>query len=244
MADCIKILSFSLRGKIAHFRQPDTVVTQATYPFPPRPTLHGLLASIMGIDFSTEEGRAFLRSRHFLGLSLLAPVRTICSQMSLLGKAFVSGNGNTFNRPTVIEMLVNPHYRIFYSGDWIEKLATFIRERRSVYHTYLGSAYCLTFPEYEDIFEAELLNPDSNELFSIATVVPREIVTRIDVEAGATYAAARAMPYCHNGGRIFEGTVTVFYETRGGPLKVALKNNASIEFYTARLPGGEVVCLW
>ncbi|NLI11745.1 MAG: CRISPR-associated protein Cas5, partial [Peptococcaceae bacterium] len=55
-----KVLAFSLKSSVAHFRQPDTTATHATYPFPPRPTIHGLLASVLGIDFDSEDGEKFL----------------------------------------------------------------------------------------------------------------------------------------------------------------------------------------
>ncbi|NHM27774.1 CRISPR-associated protein Cas5 [Desulfofundulus sp. TPOSR] len=244
MTDYLKVLIFSLRGKTAHFRQPDTIITQATYPFPPRPTLHGLLASVLGINFSTREGKAFLNDRHFIGLSLLSPVRTVCVQMSLLGKGFVSGEGDFFNRPTVVEMVVDPRYRVYYAGKWVEELSEKIRANKSVYHTYLGSAYCLTFPEYEDTVEARVLQPVPEDPIPVHTVVPRELTAHIALEAGAAYAAARAMPYQHCGGRIFERTVTVLYEEKGETLKVRFKEKPPFPYLAVELPGGEVACLW
>lgn len=244
MAASLDVLIFTIRGKIAHFRQPDTVITQATYPFPPRPTLHGLLASILGIDFSTKEGKDFLNDEHFLGLSLLSPVRTVCMQMSLLGKGFVSGEGGFFNRPTVVEMVVEPSYRVFYAGKWLAELAKKIKAKQSVYHTYLGSCYCLAFPEYENLVEARLLSSVYDGYISFQTVVPRELVAKVDVEAGTVYAAARAMPYQHSGGRIFEKTVTVLYEERGRTLKVCLKDNPPFPYRGVELPGGVMACLW
>jgi len=240
----IQLLIFTLRGKLAHFRQPDTIITQATYPFPPRPTLHGLLASILGINLSTQQGRSFLDDEHYIGLSLLAPVRTVCMQMSLLGKGFISGETDSFNRPTVVELVVEPYYRVFYVGKYLHELAAKIRCRQSVYHTYLGSAYCLTFPEYEDVVEADLLYPLPENYLDVHTVVPREAIAQVGIEPGLAYAAARGMPYRHCGGRIFEDTVNVLYEQTGKSIKVRLKENPPFPYQVLELETGEVIYLW
>ncbi|TDA65885.1 MAG: CRISPR-associated protein Cas5 [Clostridia bacterium] len=240
-----QVLVFSLRGKLAHFRQPDTTVTQATYPFPPRPTLQGLLAAIMGIDYDSREWPRFLAGEHYLGLALLAPVRTVCMQMSLLGKGFVSGDTTgAFNRPTVMEMLVSPHYRVYYSGEAMKALEEKLAGHQSVFHTYLGSAFCLTFPEYDYSCTAKVIAPAEGEVVRLTSVVPREIVAKVEIEGGAAYAAARAMPYRHRGDRTFTGTATVFYETRGGPLPVTFRTGASLPYMLVKMPSGEVVCLW
>lgn len=241
----IDVLVFSLRGRLAHFRQPDTTVTQATYPFPPRPTLLGLVAAVLGIDYTTPQWPAFLEGEHYLGLVLAAPVRTVCMQMSLLGKGFVSGESTgSFNRPTVVEMVVAPHYRVYYAGESLLPLKERISRQQSVYHTYLGTAYCLTFPEYEASYEADILQPAPGEAVAVSSVVPRAIIDQVCMEGGSTYAAARATPYRHRGDRTFSGTATIFYETSGKPLRITLKTPSTIPYRMARMPGGEVVCLW
>lgn len=242
-AETVTVLSFILRGKLAHFRQPDTTVTQGTYPFPPRPTLLGLLGSVLGKDHNTPEWPRFLAGEHFLGLKLLAPVRTVCMQMSLLGKGFVS-SGKDFNRPTVVEMLVAPCYQVYYAGESIDELQERISARQSVFHTYLGSAFCLTFPVFEGLYEAKPLAWKAGEVAEISTVVPRELVDRVALQAPAVYAAARAMPYHHRGDRCFGKSSTVFYETSGGPLKVVLAEPVDLPHHLLSLPTGEVVCLW
>ncbi len=233
---------FSLRGKLAHFRQPDTTVTQATYPFPPRPTLHGLLGAVLGIDYTTPEWAQFLRGEHYVGLTLLAPVKTVCMQMSLLGKGFVS-SGKDFNRPTVVEMVVAPRYRVYYAGESLTALRDRIASRQSVFHTYLGSAYCLTFPEFEGVFEAQSILPAEGEV-AVSSVVPGDIVKHVKLEGNSSYAAARAMPYFHRGDRTFMGTATVFYEVAGQPLKLEFRSTCNLPYMLVALPSGETVCLW
>lgn len=243
-AGTMTVLSFTLRGKMAHFRQPDTTVTQGTYPLPPRPTLLGLLGAVLGIDYNGPEWPRFLAGEHYLGLQLLAPVRTVCMQMSLLGKGFVGGGGKEFNRLTVMEMVVAPAYQIYYAGESLDALQEKLSRRQSVFHTYLGSAFCLTFPVFESVHEALLLSPAAGDVVEFSTVVPRELVDRVELAAPATYAAARAMPYHHRGDRTFEGAGTVFYEVTGGALKVVCAAEPRLSCRLASLPSGAVLCLW
>lgn len=237
----IEVLTFTLRGDIAHFRQPDTTITQATYPFPPRPTLHGLIGAILGIDYTTPEWKKFLCGKHYIGLTLLSPIKTVCMQMSLLGKGFL-GSGKEFNRPTSVELVVSPVYRVFYAGERLADLAEKIRNCQSVFPTYLGSAYCLTFPEYVNCSKGNVIK--TSEKVNISTVVPQDIVEEIYLEEGQVYAVARAMPYMHNGDRTFNGTITIYYETNGGKLSVKLNKESSIPYTVVELPGGDRVCLW
>jgi len=240
----IEVLSFSLRGKMAFFRQPDTTITQATYPFPPRPTLHGILGTILGIDSESEEWKQFLSKKHYIGVAFKTPIRTICVQMSLLGKGFVSNEGDFFNRPTVIELVVSPHYQIYYTGDCLKELKERIREKQSVYHVYLGAAFCLTFPEYQAVYESELLSCSEGEILDIDSVIPQNIVGKIKLQEGAHYRVARAMPYQHLGDRTFKETIYVYYNVAGKPIKTEFIETNHIPYYLVELPTGEKVCLW
>jgi CRISPR-associated protein Cas5h len=95
----MKGLAFIIKGSIAHFRRPDTTATHLTYPFITPTAVKGLVGAILGIsDFVT---------RDKIGIELLHPVRTVAQQMSMLGK----DGGGVFNRPTTIELLVNPNYQ-------------------------------------------------------------------------------------------------------------------------------------
>jgi len=237
-----EVLVFSLKGALAHFRQPDTTATHATYPFPPRPTIHGLLASILGINFDTGEGEDFLKERHLVGLALLNPVRTVFAQMSLHGKGFTSGSG-TFNRLTTVELLVSPHYLVYYAGSRLGELAQRIMSGQSVYHTYLGSAYCLTFPIYQGLYRTAKIVPNGKPL-NLSTVIPQEAVQEIVFESEGNYAIARALPYRHIGNRMFEQTINVLYETNGRPLRIMVEQNRKINCKFIGTPDGKVICLW
>jgi CRISPR-associated protein Cas5h len=243
MAGSLSLLAFRLRGSLAHFRQPDTTVTQATYPFPGRPTLLGLIGSILGVE-DGDEWVQFLALPHWLGLQLLAPVQTVLVQMSLLGKGFLGASGDDFNRPTTLELVVKPDYLVYYTGPVLEKLLRQLTEGRSVFHTYLGSAFCLTHPEFCGNLDVTPMEGKRAEKLPVASVIPTDAVERVILAAGSTYATARAMPYIHRGDRTFTGNRSFHYERSGNPLYIQWKSEPLQATQIVRLSTGSYVCLW
>ena len=233
------LLVFDLRGSIAHFRRPDTLGTHATYPFIPRTALHGLVGSILGLQSLPEPPRC--------GIRLLGPVRTVAHEMSMLGKGWMVG-GSDFNRPTAIELVVKPHYRIYYRGPLQEKLTDYICRGRSHYHTYLGSAYCLTRPTFVACHpdaEAGVLAPEIGQEFTCMSVVPSEAIARLVPREGDEYARVGGIFYEHLGGRRFRGTLSVIYEVEGRPVTfVPAGYSESTRWEFRHVPGEGIVCLW
>ncbi len=48
--ETLPVIVFRYYGRYAHFRRPYTNVSSLSYPFPPRPTISGLLGAILGIQ--------------------------------------------------------------------------------------------------------------------------------------------------------------------------------------------------
>lgn len=235
----MSILIFDLRGSMAHFRRPDTLGTHASYPFITRTALHGLIASILGIER--------LPASPQCGIQLLNPVRTVSQELSMLGKGW-SGSGSDFNRPTAIEIVVNPSYRIYYSGPLQEELEDRLQQGYSHYHTYLGSAYCLTFPvfhaSYPD-FEVKLLTPEEHENMTCISVVPSGSIDKLIPQEDDEYARVGGMLYENIGGRRFRGSISLIYEVQGGPITFTPVAASDTDRWTfLDLPNEGVVCLW
>ena len=205
----MKLLVFDLKGDLGHFRRPDTTATHATYPFITRTALRGLLGSVLGLEHWDAEA--------WTGVQLLRPVVTRTQELSMLGKGYF-GSG-TFNRPTSVELLVNPHYRVYYAGDHFDDLYAHISQGLSVYHTYLGSAFAPTKPRFVEVAEAEEATPEG--ILECVTVVPSHVVTNIDIQPGHQYMRAGGVPYHSLGERHFEGTMNFIYEYSGRPIRFA-----------------------
>jgi len=233
----LDVLVFDLKGSLAHFRRPDTTATHATYPFITRTALRGLLGAILGLEeFLYEEARA--------GVRLMSPVQKSVQELSMLGKGFL-GNWPEFNRPTSIELLVQPHYRIYYTGPRLEELAAFIRARRSVYHTYLGSAFALTVPEWVGVFQGSPREVSPGVALTTATVVPTHVVGRLLVDDQAQLSRAGGVLYQYLGGRRFRGTINLLYDMNGGPIRFEpLAGPFTPDVTFVDLPEEGTVCLW
>lgn len=233
----LKLLIFDLRGKLGHFRRPDTTGTHATYPFITRTALQGLIGSVLGLKQLTGE--------NWLGIQLLSPVRTCSQEMSMLGKGWLGEAKSTFNRPTSVELVVSPYYRIYYTGDHLEKLNEMLQQGKSCYHTYLGSAYCLTFPRFIECTDAEELNPCPGQQLTCKSVIPSHAIGSLVPVDGAQYGRVGGMHYEYMGERRFRGTINIIYETTGKPIIFKFKNNSTDKpFRFCFLREKEVVCLW
>lgn len=213
------ILIFDLRATLAHFRRPDTTSTHASYPFITRTALRGLLGAIVGTEQWPEDGWA--------GLQLLHPVATRVQQLSLLGKGFLE-SGGTFNRPTTVELVIQPYYRIFYTGAGLEELAQRIRRRQAVYHTYLGSAFASVVPEYVDMVHTEPLAWCPGQEIEINTVIPTDAITAIAPEPGLTFNRVGGLLYRALPNRRFSGTINLLYEQHNQPYRATLSSSDSM----------------
>jgi CRISPR-associated protein Cas5h len=238
-----KILIFDVRGSLAHFRRPDTLGTHATYPFITRTALRGLIASVLGRTSLPKEMRA--------GVRLLNPVRTVVQELSLHGKTWEarSGQEESFHRPTAIELVVEPHYRIYADGPCLEELSERVRGRRSQFHTYLGSAFCLTFPEWKAEAEAAVIVPGGRDSLECVSVVPGDAVGRLLPEEGRQYARVGGVLWDHEGEmneRRFRGrAIAVMYEGNGRPLRFEPALASPHSYWSFReLPEEGMVCLW
>jgi len=235
------LLVFDVRGTLAHFRRPDTAVTHSTYPFLTRTALRGLLGAILGTE-PLREG--------WTAIELRAPVRTRTQQLSMLGKMYLDGSSTkTFHRPTAVELVIRPHYRVYYTGPQQAELAAAIRRRKSVYPTYLGVAYALTVPEYVGEWEAEPVAMRDGEVLTCRSVVPVAVVKRLEPLPDAEYARVGGLLYEMVGPRQFHGGVSVLYNAAGGPIRFVAQPAAAFPpVQLVRLKtgehAGEVVALW
>lgn len=239
--DTNHLVVFEARGAVAHFRRPDTLGTHATYPFITRTALRGLIASLLGRDSLPEETRC--------GVRLLSPIRTVTHELSMHGKTWEAGSGAeaSFSRPTSIELIVKPAYRLFYSGEFAGSLADRLRQSQSHFHTYLGAAYCLTFPRLVaalDPSQLEQLEWESAENLETWTVVPAKCVRRLEVTEGQQYARVGGVLYEHIGDRRFRGTINLLYEVHGKPICFEPNPDAEVPVTFVRAANEGVVCLW
>ena len=233
----MKVLVFDVRGKIAHFRRPDTTATHLTYPFITPTAAKGLVGAVLGItDFTTSDK---------IGIQLLNPVETSAQQLSLLGKP----GGTVFNRPTTQEILINPAYRIYYAGDeYFEELKKYLEEGKSVYPTYLGAAFALTKPEYRGELEGSKITGITGfeNFITSKTVVPASLIRELKVEKDKYYSRASGFLYEYLGDREFDKSIDFIYEKSGQEITFLPGDPESIDSLELEVINTEdgVICLF
>ena len=228
----MKGFAFDIKGSIAHFRRPDTTATQMTYPFITPTAAKGLVGAILGIeDFVTQDR---------IGIELLNPVRTVAQQMSMLGK----DAGSAFNRPTTIELLVNPSYRIYYSGnEYTDLLLDYLVNEKAVYVTYLGTAYALTKPVlYQTYPEVSYITENDGKGIEVKTVVPTALIKEIVLKTDRYYCRAGGYLYEYKGNRTFEKSIDFLYEKDGKAISFIPKLDTLLDLKLAMF-GENLICL-
>jgi CRISPR-associated protein Cas5h len=226
----MKGLAFEIKSTMAHFRRPDTTATQVTYPFITPTAAKGLVGAVLGLtDFVT---------RDKVGIELLSPIRTVAQQLSMLGK----DGGTTFNRPTTIELIVNPAYRIYYAGEeYAEQLLASLRQDKSVYSTYMGVAYALTKPVLNEEYDVVPIR-SSLDIVETRSVVPTALVQEIRLVETRYYCRAGGYLYSYKGERTFEKSIDFIYEKNGKTISFVPKRKLPWELEIARF-GDDLVCL-
>ena len=145
------ILIFDLVGKFAHFRKFYTNSSSLSYPFPPRTTIEGIIAGILGIDrdcyydiLSPEKCR--------ITISPKTPVRSLFQTLNYLYvKSAGALNGKDGRTQIPVEIIVpklfneNLRYRIYVSSgeDLLSNLEHKLNQNHAYYPSSLGSAQFL-----------------------------------------------------------------------------------------------------
>jgi len=143
----MKLLIFDLMGKIAHFRKMDMNSSSMSYSFPPRTTIAGLLAGIMGLE--RDSYYELFSSEHCnIAISVRSPIRKIVQTVNYM---FVKdpGDVNNYKGHTQIPLefilpdgnIENLRYRIYFQHNELNIHQTIkerIKNNRYVYPPYLG----------------------------------------------------------------------------------------------------------
>jgi len=190
----MRTIVFDIKGPYGHFRKPYAPASPVTYPFPPPPTVLGMIGAIIGLgkeEYHEALGWETIR----IGIRLLSPVSVYRTAVNLLN----TKNTDKYFRPRAeknpriqipYEFLREPAFRI-YAADLPEseadKLADALRTGQTVFTPSLGLAQCLAEVEFVAEADAEI-NADAE---STASVIPLEEGTKILYDPGHRYERVR-----------------------------------------------------
>lgn len=173
----MKLLIFDLVGKMAHFRKMDMNSSSMSYSFPPRTTIAGLLAGIIGLERDSYY-ELFSSDDCYIAVSVRTPFRKIVQTVNyMLVKSEKDLNNSQGHTQIPIEFVLpagndqNLRYRIyFFHKD--KQIYQLIKERierkRYVYPPYLGLSELLG--QIDWVAETEGQWIETNEPIQIHTI--------------------------------------------------------------------------
>jgi CRISPR-associated protein Cas5h len=136
------VLAFDIWGDYAHFRKHYTTTSPLTFSLPPRTSLCGLLAAIIGLD-KTEYLKHFSDKDASVAVQLLSEIKKTMLAENLIDTKKAGKMMNVIRQRTQIrfELLKDPKYRIFiYHKDpsIYLKLKDMLKAHKTVYTPCLG----------------------------------------------------------------------------------------------------------
>jgi len=220
---------------MAHFRRFYTTVTALSYHFPPRNTLAGIVAAVIGRERDTYYD-LFSRRKCQVGVSILTPIRRLVLSLNNLdidSVDFRRLRGRGGRHPTTTELLLAepPHekvsYRIIFSHDnstILDELHARLRSRRFAYPPALGPAFCLADLQLAFDGEAQLIEAHGEE-FGISTVVRDDLVAPngLIFKEGLRIMLEERLPPDFVGAREPAGrSSNYFFEANGKPIPLRI----------------------
>ncbi|BBL80795.1 type I-B CRISPR-associated protein Cas5 [Rubrobacter xylanophilus] len=180
------LIVFDLCGAYGMFRKFYTNSSSLSYPFPPRTTVAGLIAGMMGYE-RDEYAEDLGLERCHIALSVRVPVRRVMQQVNYLmteGHVWTGGAGGFDGSKGPIQVPLEwifpevgyreLRYRIYVTHEdrrWLESLREVLESGAPVYPPYLGMSECPGRVEHVASTEDWSLGRRGEEL-PISTVLP------------------------------------------------------------------------
>lgn len=233
----MEMLSFDLRGKFAHFRKYYANNTALTFSIPPRTTLMGIIAAILGLpkdSYYKGLGPEHLR----LGVQALTPIKKSFHRLNLLMiKSSSDFRGQKGRIQTPFEIITGLDlrrdsvvYRVFVmpateDSQAFHNLKEVLNKGKFTYSVTLGTAFCLASIENIRIgLKPETLEGGS-EFLPIATATPVDKITEINLLEGKLLIEEELLPggFVDDYNRELAFMRRVLFPIDGKPMGVKIK---------------------
>ena len=221
---------------MAHFRRHETTTSSLSYTFPPRTTIVGMIAAILGYEkdsyyklFNTEKCR--------IALQIKNRIKHITQTLNYLMTKEVSLKRlRGIGRPTQIhtdllladnDNLSELSYRIFFNHEdetMQRQLEESIINRKFYYPPSLGSANNLARLEYIDTIKAEIFRPEGE--IEVHTIIPKSALKNLNSQQDRRICIEDIVPADFNADRRLLRTETYIYEISGKKINASLNLNA------------------
>lgn len=170
----MNIVAFKLMGDYAHYSHPGTIYSSLTYPYPPKTTIMGLIAGIIGESDYEKLGKI----KYSLKLENSVAKKPFI--FNGVGNAFKAKNiGNGFQdanqrKQFYRELIKNPKYTIYLDlGELDEakkaQIIKNLKEHRFFYMPYLGINFCIADFEWVDVKSCNKITDAECDVVSFTT---------------------------------------------------------------------------
>jgi len=222
------LVAFDLVGPMAHFRKFYTNSSSLSYHVPPRTTLAGTLAALLGLGRDTYYEQFSLESAR-IGVSLRTAVRTLVQTVNLLQTKTGDWHGSDVRTQIPTEWVLPKsqdhwavlRYRVFFQHKdpaLTREVAARAIEGRYAYPLFLGVAYCPAWVEHPSLYEDDEVEwADNARQVLVDTVVPTERLQATPLRPGLRVLPDR-MPLDFYPDRTLRSIANVIWEDRAQPL--------------------------
>lgn len=182
---------FDVHGPFALFRKPYAPVSPVSFPFPPPPTVMGMIGAMCGYGRDEYLDRVGW-DRTKIGIGIRKEVRRFRTGINLINTKegeFYSTNPTRIQIPH--EFLKDARFRLFVADgpeQMMDDLGRHLKRGTTTYTLSLGLSECLADFDYVGTFEAEPLQSGDHRL---ETVVPEEEAERIHYDPDRRYGHYR-----------------------------------------------------
>ncbi len=230
----MRVLVVDIWGSFAHFRVIYTNANSLSYSFPPRTTISGILAGILGRDrdsyyedFSAESIRLSVRGLKRIKKQIFV-VNYYRTKKEDIPRIL---RGEFENYPMQLELLLPQGdnflgYRVYIgegkNGDLYGELKRVLESGEMKYSLSLGLSEFLGWYEYKGEYEAA-----ERETDEIHSVIPAELFDKLERDFGDVYMEEIPLELSYNGGvRILRRKGRFLYKNDEKPFKLAERVNA------------------
>lgn len=172
----MNVLAFDIEGDYAHYKKIYATTSAVSYAIPTKTSLYGYLWALACIEKSDDKNnylRYFTDKQCLIGLGIRAPIRMQRININLRAK-LGRMNPNDNRKPTMMEFVYQPRYRIYVwhrNTELYDSLKRHLESHTTVYTPTLGLAGLISNFSYKGEYEAWQRN--ERELVEVQSVIPK-----------------------------------------------------------------------
>ena len=228
------LVAFDLVGPMAHFRKFYTNSSSLSYHVPPRTTLMGVIAALLGWRRDTYYQRLSLDKAR-IGVALRAPVRTIIQTVNLLQTKLEDWHGREARTQIPAEWVLPKEtapssllrYRVFFQHEdagITRSVAERVSIPRYAYPLFLGAAFCPAWVENGRLYEEDEIRwaSDTQPALVDTVVLTNRITESSRLVAPGIRILPDQMPLDFHPDRTLRAVASVLWEDNGKPLRLSV----------------------